>query len=47
MLPLFHLNCLHAYHCKWCLPFNFSCISKTSVMTHAELSCANPVGTDV
>lgn len=47
MLPLFHLNRLHAYHCKWCLPFNFSCTSKTSVITHAEHSCASTMGIDI
>lgn len=47
MLPLFHLNCLHAYHCKWCLPVNFSCTSKTLVMTHAEHSCASTIRIDM
>lgn len=47
MLPLFHLNCLHAYHCKWCLPVNFSCTSKSLVMTHAEHSCASTIGIGV
>lgn len=47
MLPLFHLNCLHAYHCKWCLSFNFSCTSKSLVVTHAEHSCASTIGIDV